>query len=418
MFAWFLLLAAASALAADAPDSSSIQQRWLSERLVLFTTDQGAYTTNSLAFVGPDGLLLVDTQGPPDTTAFRRAVEGLGFGPPKIIVNTHAHGEHIGGNGLWGLTPEVVAHEKQVAKFTTGLALFAEIPATARPDRTVADSLTIEFNGERIRLLALGGSHDVNELAVHFVDQGVVHLSSIVNGFTFPSLDADGDARMFAPLVERALEWLPGEIVVVSGHGGTGGRADLVAYREMLLETESLVDEALDFGLGIEDLEEEGLLDDLSELPVSYVGLGEWLDALFVAAISDRPVGAPRRPGPYGPMHAAWVEGGSAAAVQDYRALVAEFEREGRSQYDLSELDLLMVGLTLRGRGLDEDALPFLQAFLDDRPGHAYGYYASHEIALAQQALGRPAEALAACRRTLELKPDFEEGRALLEELD
>ena len=61
-----------------------IETTKLRENLYLFTTDQGAYTTNSLAFVGKEGLLLVDTQARgADAPAMKEAVDALGFGDPK-----------------------------------------------------------------------------------------------------------------------------------------------------------------------------------------------------------------------------------------------------------------------------------------------------------------------------------------------
>ena len=200
-----LLLAATLASAAE----PVVEVEQLTPSLRLLSTDQGSYTTNTLAFTGSDGLLLVDTQAADYAEDFAAAVAALGHGSPRYVINTHRHVEHIGGNACFGTEPVVIAHHLLPGKLTTGSAVFDAWGPEVMPDITVADSLSLFFNGERIRVIALGGSHDDNELIIHFTGQGVVHLSSLVNGFNFPSVDGDGDALMFATVVRRAIGLLP-----------------------------------------------------------------------------------------------------------------------------------------------------------------------------------------------------------------
>ena len=199
------------------PTISSVQ---LTERLYLLATDQGAYTTNTIVSVGDDGILLVDTQSEGDAKALKDAVDAFERGSPRFIINTHRHVEHVGGNAAFGSEPIVIAHDLVPEKLRSGSYLFNEFPDATFPDITFSETMTLRFNGEQIRLTAMTGSHDDNEIIVHFVDSNVVHLSSLVNGFNFPSVDTDGDPLMFKTLVKRAIEMLPSDVVIVSGHNG------------------------------------------------------------------------------------------------------------------------------------------------------------------------------------------------------
>ena len=107
--------------------------------------------------------------------------------------------------------------------------------------RGLTDSLSVYFNGEKIELLAFPGSHDDNEVIVHFTGSKVVHLSSVVNGFNFPSIDSDGDALMFEKLVGKAIDLLPEDAVIVSGHNEPGSWSELQAYRDMLAKVRDRV---------------------------------------------------------------------------------------------------------------------------------------------------------------------------------
>ena len=190
-----VLLVLATSIAAAAADDGSpeVKVTRLGETLYELTTDQGAYTTNSLVSVGDDGLLIVDTQSRKDGVAFRKAIEAFGKGSPSIIINTHRHSEHVGGNELFGEAPVVIAHALVRGKLRSGSYLFDEYPDAALPDISFTDSLSVYFNGEEIRLIAMPGSHDDNEIIVHFTKSKVVHLSSLANGVNFPSVYSDGD---------------------------------------------------------------------------------------------------------------------------------------------------------------------------------------------------------------------------------
>ena len=62
----------------------------LGDGLYRLTTDQGAYTTNSLAFVGEDGVLLVDTQAENDADAVLAVGEALSGGQLTLAVDEDA----------------------------------------------------------------------------------------------------------------------------------------------------------------------------------------------------------------------------------------------------------------------------------------------------------------------------------------
>jgi glyoxylase-like metal-dependent hydrolase (beta-lactamase superfamily II) len=282
-----LLLVLATSIPAAAADDGSpeVKVTRLGETLYELTTDQGAYTTNSLVSVGDDGLLIVDTQSRKDGVAFRKAIEAFGKGSPSIIVNTHRHSEHVGGNELFGEAPIVIAHALVRGKLRSGSYLFDEFPDSALPDISFTDSLSVYFNGEEIRLIAMPGSHDDNEIIVHFTKSTVVHLSSLANGFNFPSVDADGDVLRFEELVSKAIELLPPDVVIVSGHNRNGTIEDLRAYREMLAATAGIVRDSLAAGKDTDLLAigDKLLARELFEPAVRFLeaSLAEYQDSIY-----------------------------------------------------------------------------------------------------------------------------------------
>jgi glyoxylase-like metal-dependent hydrolase (beta-lactamase superfamily II) len=400
-----LLLAVATASAQDGP---AVEVTHLTDHLYQLTTDQGSYTTNSIASVGGDGVLLVDTQSADDAEELRKAVEAFGKGLPRIIINTHRHAEHVGGNAIFGEEPIVIAHDLVRTKLRSGSYLFDEFGKATLPDITLTDSLTIHFNGEPIQVTAFAGSHDDNEVIVHFTDSKVVHLSSLVNGFNFPSVDSAGDVLEFEKLVGRAIELLPEDVIIVSGHNRNGSVEELRAYRNMLLGTTEVVREGLAAGKDADTLKEEGALDPWKSYAGSYVSVDEWIDYI-VGALEDKD---PRK-SVFEPLYYALRDGGTDAAVALYR----ELKREHAQEYDFNEVALLMIGSKLLRRDRLEPARRFLELSLEEYPDSRNNYYVNYQLAVANDRLGDGDAALRHCEKALELQPENETILRLLQDL-
>ena len=404
-----VLMVIVGSAAVWAQEEPAVRVTRLTENLHMLSTDQGSYTTNTLAFVGGDGILLVDTQAAGDAESLKKVVEAYGKGVPRYIINTHGHVEHIGGNAIFGAAPVIISHERLPERLRSGGYLFEEYPDETFPDITFSESLTLRFNGETIRLHVMAGSHDDNEIIVHFTGSKVVHLSSLTNGFNFPSVDSHGDALQFERLVARAIEMLPDDVVIVSGHNDTGTPKDLLAYREMLEGTTAAVRKGIEEGKNLETLQEEKILEPWKSYAGSYVSVEKWTETLFKAIHGKE--------GPlqsvYEPLYGAWKKEGAAAAVDLYFTL----KREQPDAYNFGEFVLLGIGDKLAGKGKTGDAVIFLEASLKDYPDSRYAYYAHFRLAGAYRDLGDADSAILHCEKTLELSPEFEPARKMLEEL-
>src|SRR5690606_801987 len=84
---------------------------------------------------GEDGLLIVDTQYAPLAPKIEAALAGIHEGPLRYIINTHFHGDHTGGNAVFGQQAPIVAHETVRER----LSRTPRIEAQALPTVTYAD---------------------------------------------------------------------------------------------------------------------------------------------------------------------------------------------------------------------------------------------------------------------------------------
>ncbi len=183
---------------------------------------------------------------------------------------------------------DLLGEEAQVWKPIIEVSRLGDgFPDATMPDLSFADRMELHFNGEEIELVAMAGSHDDNEIMVHFTASKVVHLSSLTNGFNLPSADGDGDVLAFAPLIGRAMDEIPEDVVIVSGHNDNGSWQALEPYREMLIGTEAAVRSGLEEGLDTEQLKQAKVLEPWEAYAGSYVSTDQWIEYMVDAIESE-----------------------------------------------------------------------------------------------------------------------------------
>lgn len=402
-----LLVISVSVMAVPESDDFKIIQ--LTDQIYQLSTDEGNYTTNSLVFVGKDGILLVDTNAKGYAKEFKKVIDTFGKGLPKYIINTHRHVEHIGGNAIFGETPIKIAHHLVPEKLKSGSYIFNEFPEETYPNITLTDSLFLYFNGEKIRIIANGGSHDDNEIMIHFTKNKVVHLSSLINGMNFPSIDGDGDINMFAPLVKRAIKLLPEDVIIVSGHNNNSIWQDLQKYYDMMVNTMKIVKDGLASGKDVETMKKEKVLADYEDFNKSYVSTNEWIE--YLATFEENQKDKKKKI--YEPLFYALKNNGADAAAELYKKM----KSTQADVYDFNEVALLVIGDKLQGNDYADDALAFYNLSLEEYPEGMYNYYIYYRMSSIFKDKNDKDQAMGYCNKSIVLKPDFQAAATLLEEI-
>ena len=244
------LLATLAALpgAATAQDAAAVEIRAVPVASgVWMLTGQGG---NMAVAAGADGVFLVDDQYAPLTPKIVAAVEALGHGPVRFVLNTHWHGDHTGGNeNLGGAGALIVAHENVRERMSTEqfIARFDRTvppsPHGALPVVTFTDAVTFHLNGDAIHAFHVPPAHTDGDALVHFRAADVLHMGDTYFGRSYPFVDGSsgGDAQGVIGAVERALALAGPATRVIPGHGELSDRAGLEAYHAMLVDARERV---------------------------------------------------------------------------------------------------------------------------------------------------------------------------------
>ncbi|WP_328914221.1 MULTISPECIES: MBL fold metallo-hydrolase [unclassified Streptomyces] len=188
----------------------------------------GGWCLNNAGVIAGAGPVLIDTAATEARArALRAATIEMCGEPPRVVINTHAHGDHTFGNFVF---PEamVVGHagtRAEVLQFGLHLTgLWPEVDwgniTLAPPTTTFQERLTLHIGGARVELLQLGPGHTTSDTVVWLPDAGVVFTGDVVmSGVTpfCPMGSVAGSLRVVDEL--RAL----GATTVVTGHGPVSG---------------------------------------------------------------------------------------------------------------------------------------------------------------------------------------------------
>ena len=278
--ALLVLFFAFPAQAQMTPETTPVRSSLLNENVYMLTGRGG----NLALLTGQDGAVLVDDQFDYMTDRIIAAVAELNDTPVNLVINTHWHWDHSGGNENMAKTgAAVVAHENtrtRMAHDQYVAILDWEQPASpdaALPVMTFNDRFTLYRNGETVSVYHFPNAHTDTDAIIRFETANVVHTGDIyVSGF-YPFIDVstggtlDGliAAREFiADLSDEATQ-------IVPGHGPLSNKTEVLDSITMLKAVRSRVSMAIADGMTLDDFLSTTPLGDLDETWALRDGQGQ-----------------------------------------------------------------------------------------------------------------------------------------------
>jgi glyoxylase-like metal-dependent hydrolase (beta-lactamase superfamily II) len=171
----------------------------------------------------------------------------------RYLVLSHDHPDHSSGGEVFADTATVVAHER--AKRT----IVGEERATAVPEITFNDRMTIELGGKTVELMTVeliypGLSHSDNLIAMYFPEERAVFTVDFISVKRLPYRNL-GDAYFPDWMAAiKAVEALDFDILV-PGHGPMGTKQDAADHRAYLEQLYSEVLAAARAGQSLEEMQ-------------------------------------------------------------------------------------------------------------------------------------------------------------------
>jgi glyoxylase-like metal-dependent hydrolase (beta-lactamase superfamily II) len=205
------------------------------------------------AFIGPEGVLLVDSLFAPMSESLVAAVRQVTDAEIRFLINTHIHPDHVGGNeNLANLGVLIFAHDNTRLRFLTDQSRFprnggsfvAAEPPGARPVVTFNDGIGFHLNGEEVRGFLVPPAHTDGDVFVYFPESDVLHLGDVFRTTSYPIIDVynGGTLRGTIAALDKAIDMAGPNTKVIPGHGiDIVGREAMVEFRDMILDIQNQV---------------------------------------------------------------------------------------------------------------------------------------------------------------------------------
>jgi glyoxylase-like metal-dependent hydrolase (beta-lactamase superfamily II) len=254
-------------------------QNWDSIRVVVRTVAPGVHMLtgaggNLGVSTGPDGVFVIDDQYAPLTDKITAAIRTVSDGPVRFVLNTHWHGDHTGGNENFGKAGALlVAHDNVRTRMS--VEQFIErfnqrvpaSPAGALPVVTFTEAVTFHLNGDELQAFHVPHAHTDGDVLIRFRRANVIHMGDTFMTGVYPFIDlsSGGNVNGVIAAADTVLALADDSTRIIPGHGRLAARADLRAFRDMLVAVRAKVQAELAAGRSLEDVKAAGLTKEWDE---------------------------------------------------------------------------------------------------------------------------------------------------------
>jgi glyoxylase-like metal-dependent hydrolase (beta-lactamase superfamily II) len=238
-------------------------------------------------FVGPDAVLVIDSQFKDIAPGIVEQIRKVSDKPIKFLLNTHHHGDHVGGNEVFKQFAMIVAHDnvrrrmlssptdiqrdypamienakkagnEQMVKNLSDQLEWArkvrveEIPA---PIMTFDSELRIYIGDETIQVWHLPPAHTDGDSVVYFERAKVLHMGDDLFNKVIPFIDvkSGGSVKGYLAALDTVLARVPADAKVIPGHGEVTDVAGIKAFRQYIADLLDAAQKAKAAGKSRED---------------------------------------------------------------------------------------------------------------------------------------------------------------------
>lgn len=212
-------------------------------KFVPLRRDVGYFTGRggTIGWLGSEAALVaVDTQFPETAVLFLEGMPKRGGRNLDVVFNTHHHGDHVSGNGVFKRASKTIIAQRNAPRFQMREAEANNALAQNVFADTKFDSVWHETLGdETVSARFFGPAHTGGDSVIYFEKANVVHVGDLVFNRLYPFIDlpGGGSIRNWIKVLEAVAKEYPADALFIYGHGNpkfgvSGQRGDLLVMRD------------------------------------------------------------------------------------------------------------------------------------------------------------------------------------------
>jgi cyclase len=194
---------------------------------------------NSVFMVGPDTILVADTNFERNAQKLADTIAGVSPKPVRLVIDSHWHGDHIGANALFASKGAVtLAHKNtrarmsvdQVNPVTNTVQLPAQKPEFL-PMLTFDGPMSVHFAGEEISLVHYPNGHTDSDVVVYFPRENTVYLGGLLE---YPQYAGVYSPKAFIAAIDAVLARTDDNSRLIPWQGRVVNKAELRQWRDII----------------------------------------------------------------------------------------------------------------------------------------------------------------------------------------
>jgi len=221
-------------------------------------------------YVGPDAVVVVDSQFKDLAPGIVAKIKSVTDKPIKYLVNTHHHGDHVGGNETFRPFAVIIAHDNVRTRMLASPAeILRDVPARLEAARqagnepqvkqlseqiewakgvkveeipapvlTFDSELRIHVGDERIQVWHTPPSHTDGDSVIYFEKANVLHMGDNFFNKVIPFIDVahGGSVKGYLVMLDKVIGKMPANVTIIPGHGEVTDIAGLKAFRQYVAD--------------------------------------------------------------------------------------------------------------------------------------------------------------------------------------
>lgn len=261
-------------------------------KITMLNKTMGIFTERGgtiLFMLTNDGTVVVDSQFSDTAPHLIDEVKKLTNNPFRLLINTHHHGDHTGGNiAFKGIVAHVLAHENSKKNQQAVAIKNKSEEKQLYPDQIFGTTWCEKIGKEEVCLHYFGAGHTDGDSFVRFKRANVVHAGDLVFNRRHPFVDISAGANIssWIKVLETATQTFKSNTKYICGHSAEGydvivKKADVLLFKDYLQNVLSFVDKGIKAGFTLEEFLKA------KEIPGSPEWKGDGIDRPIKAAYEE-----------------------------------------------------------------------------------------------------------------------------------
>ena len=239
--------------------------------------------------VGDEYVVMIDDVLESTAPALIAKAEQIAGRPIDFVINTHAHGDHVGGNVYVTEKGALVISHDQLRSRMAGDPKLNNGPG-ALPVITFSDRMTFHVNGEEAIAIHVPNAHTDGDAIIHFRNANVIAAGDLSFRGLFPFIDLDsgGTVDGFMTGMQLLIDMGDDNTKYLTGHGPVATRAELETDLAMLRDAQARIKALVDAGKSEEDILAENPLADYGQTYSWFFITTERMTKTFMRSLNGR----------------------------------------------------------------------------------------------------------------------------------